>query len=169
MSRQGQKSAIAKTTVAWVAMAAVALLILLVPGTDAVAQGTTDDPAQVDAGKMVFEGSCAGCHAADGTGVSGLGRPLIGIASQGDRATHIGSITNGKGSMPPFGSRLSAEEIEQAASYVRLTFVEAEAATTTAQPELAVTGINSTDLAVIGGALVVAGAGMVRWSRRQDD
>ena len=116
---------------------------------------------------MVFEMSCAGCHAVDGTGVAGRGRPLIGIASQGDRATHIASIADGKGSMPGFGERLSSDEIDQVASYVRLAFVEAPAAAE--QPtELAMTGIDSELLALAGVVMVAGGAQLVIWSRRRD-
>ena len=44
--------------------------------------------------------------------------PLIGIADQGDRATHVASVTDGKGGMPAFGERLSADEIKKVAVYV---------------------------------------------------
>ena len=147
-------------------------LLLFVVGSPspAHAQGA-DDPAQVEAGQAVFEGSCAGCHAADGTGVAGRGRPLTGIASQGDRATHVASVTDGKGGMPAFGERLSSEEIDQAISYVRLTFVEeAAAAETTAETtELAVTGLETTGLAVAGVAMLAGGVHLVMWSRRRTD
>jgi mono/diheme cytochrome c family protein len=115
----------------------------------------------------VYEASCAGCHGADGTGVAGRGRPLTGIAAQGDRATHVASITDGKGGMPAFGERLSADEIDQAASYVRLTFVEEAAAAQ--EEELARTGVDSTGLAVIGTALLAGGVQLVIWSRRNED
>ena len=153
--------------ITYLATAALALVLFVfsAPG-QATAQGA-DDPAQIDAGKAVYEMSCAGCHAEDGTGVAGRGRPLTGIANQGDRATHVASITDGKGGMPAFGSRLSAEEIDQATSYVRLTFVDASA-TTTAEPELALTGFGSTELALIGVTMIAGGAQLVRWSRRED-
>lgn len=141
------------------------ILFILAGQGQAIAQGA-DDPGQVEAGKAVFEMNCAGCHAVDGTGVAGRGRPLTGIASQGDRATHIGSITNGKGGMPAFGEQISADEIEQAASYVRLTFVEAATAETT---ELAVTGVGTTGLALIGVTMLAGGAQLVLWSRRDNE
>jgi len=148
------------------ALLAIALFVVGASG-QAVAQGG-DDPIQAEAGAAVYEASCSGCHGDDGTGVAGRGRPLIGIASQGDRATHIASVADGKGGMPAFDARLSSEEIEQAVSYVRLTFVEAEATPApAATEELARTGIDSAGLAVIGTALVVGGAGMVGWSRRR--
>ena len=99
------------------------LLVVVAGSAPASAQGA-DDPAQVAEGQVVFALSCAGCHGDDGAGITGAGRSLTGIANQGDRAVHIDSITTGKGGMPAFGERLSSDEIEQAASYVRLTFVD---------------------------------------------
>lgn len=141
-------------------------LALFVMGTsgNAQAQGA-DNQADVAAGQMVFEASCAGCHGDDGTGVAGRGRPLTGIASQGDRATHVASVTDGKGGMPAFGERLSAEEIDQSISYVRLTFVQ-EAAEAAQPTELALTGATTTALALVGLVMVVGGAQLIVWSRR---
>jgi len=90
---------------------------------------------------------------------------LTGIANQGDRAVHIDSITTGKGGMPAFGERLSSDEIEQAASYVRLTFVDEAAAT--ADEELARTGAGSAGLAVVGVTMVTGGMYLVTWNRRR--
>lgn len=140
------------------------LLVVMAGPAPASAQGA-DDPAQLEAGQAVYELSCAGCHGDDGTGVAGAGRPLTGIASQGDRATHIESVTNGKGGMPAFGERLSSEEIEQAASYVRLTFVDEAAA----DEELARTGVGSAGLAVVGVTMLTGGLYLVSWNRRRTD
>ena len=125
---------------------------VLLGGGAALAQGTTDDPAQVEAGRAVFEQTCSGCHGVDGTG-SQFGRSLIGIAAeQPDRAVHIASVTDGKGAMPAWGGDLSADEIDAAVSYVRLTFVEVEA-----EAELAITGSSTVPLLVVGLSLVLAG------------
>ena len=156
------------TTTLGAVLAALAglVLFLFAASGSATAQGA-DDPGQVAAGQAIYEMNCAGCHAADGTGVAGRGRPLTGIAMQGDRATHIASITDGKGGMPAFGERLSADEIEQAASYVRLTFVSEEQAAE--QPtELAMTGTEST-LAVAGVVMIAAGAQLVVLGRRRSN
>lgn len=144
------------------------LLLVVVGAGTAGAQSAEDNAAEVAAGQAVFEMSCAGCHGEDGTGVSGLGRPLIGIAEQGDRARHIATITDGRGGMPGFGERLSTEEISAAASYVRLTFVEAAAETTDESPaELAVTGAETPVLALVGTVLVLGGLQLVVFSRRR--
>ena len=143
--------------------AAVIALAMMLGGVSAASAQGGDDPAQVEAGQAVYEMSCAGCHAEDGTGVAGRGRPLVGIASQGDRAAHIESIVNGIGPMPAFGDLLAAEDVEAVASYVRLTFVAEEEA---AAEELAETGVETPVLALTGLTMVAAGALLVRASRR---
>ncbi len=145
--------------IVWTAV--IALAMMLGGVSVASAQGG-DDPGQVAAGQAVYEMSCAGCHGADGTGVEGRGRPLIGIAAQGDRATHIESIANGKGFMPAFGDQLDSGEVEAVASFVRLTFVAEEAAA----EELAETGAETSVLALVGLTMVAAGGLLVRASRR---
>ena len=150
--------------VVWTAVIALALVL---GGVSAASAQGGDDPGQVAAGQAVYEMSCAGCHAEDGTGVAGRGRPLTGIAAQGDRAVHIESITNGKGGMPAFGDRIEADDIEAVASYVRLTFVAEEAAAddTTAEA-LADTGVETPVLAITGLTMLAAGGLLVRASRR---
>jgi mono/diheme cytochrome c family protein len=138
---------------------AFAMLLSVGAGTVA-AQGEVDDPALVEAGMAIFETNCAGCHSADGTG-SNAGRPLTGIAAQqSDRSVHIASVTDGKGGMPAFGERLSADEINAAVTYVRITFVAQDEA------ELAVTGANDRTLATIGLLTIAAGFALVALSRR---
>lgn len=151
--------------IVWTAV--IALAMLLGGVSAASAQSAGDDPGQVAAGQAVYEMGCAGCHGEDGTGVAGLGRPLIGIADQGDRATHIASIADGKGNMPAFGDRIEAGDIEAVASYVRLTFVaEAAADEAPAAQELALTGVETPMLAIAGLTMLAAGGLLVRASRR---
>ncbi len=124
------------------------------------AQGAEDDPAQVEAGMAVYEASCAGCHGADGMG-SDRGRSLTDVAGEADRAVHFASVANGKTGMPPFGDNLSAEEIDAAISYVRLTFVS-ESAEPAAEEmeemeELPATGAESLYLAMFGAVLLSLG------------
>ena len=151
--------------IVWTAV--IALAMVLGGVSAASAQSGDDDPGQVAAGQAVYEMSCAGCHSEDGTGVAGLGRPLTGIAEQGDRATHIESITNGKGTMPAFGERLEADDVEAVASYVRLTFVAEEAAAAEEPAaELAETGVETPVLAIAGLTMLAAGGLLVRAGRR---
>lgn len=134
-------------------------LVLLSFAAPANAQGA-DDPAEVEAGQVIFESNCAGCHAVDGTG-SQTGRPLTDVATEADRSVHIESVTNGKGPMPAFGDRLSTEEISAAVSYVRLSFVSEAAAPPEPEPadepELARTGVETPVLLVVGGLLLTLG------------
>lgn len=160
-----------RSLVVWTAtLSLVFALFGLTAVSGVAAQSATDDPGQVDAGQMVYESSCAGCHGVDGSGVEGLGRPLTDIASQqSDRSVHIASVADGKGGMPAFGEQLSGEEIDAAISYVRLTFVSDAAA---APEELASTGTETTVLAVGGSALIAAGLLLTqisRESRRRSD
>jgi cytochrome c551 len=76
-------------------------------------------PAAVD-GRAVFANRCASCHGSDGGG--GLGPQLSGgRAAQRfpNIADQVGVITNGRGGMPAFGSKLSAAEIQAVAEYTR--------------------------------------------------
>ena len=150
-----------------VGLVLLAATLMVFTGSDAAAQSGEDNPAEVQAGMTVYSGSCAGCHGAEGEG-SSRGRPLTGIASQGDRGTHFASVSEGKGGMPAFSSQLSVEQIDASLSYVRLTFVEEAATTDTAESELAVTGAETPLLALGGVAMVAAGAMAVYTSRRFD-
>lgn len=155
MSMQRRQTALALATV-------LSLALVFFGATSATAQSAEDSIEQLEAGQAVYEGSCAGCHSVDGSG-SDRGRPLTGIASQEpDRSIHFASIKDGKGNMPAFGERLSDDEIDAATSYVRLTFV-AEAAQSAAADdagsteELAVTGVESGLLIVVGATMLIAG------------
>jgi LPXTG-motif cell wall-anchored protein len=155
----------------WTVLLAVVFALLMAPA--AVAQGTTDDPAQVEAGMAVFESNCASCHTSEGVG-SAAGRPLTDIAlEEPDRSAHIESVTNGRGGMPAFGAALSEEEIDSVVSYVRLTFVSAQAEEPAeeepaAEEELASTGVESGMLVVAAVGLGAAGLMLMSTRRRPD-
>lgn len=164
---------------------AIVALTLGVFAVSAGAQSAQDDPAQVEAGMGVYEANCAGCHGAAGDG-DGPGRSLIDIATeQPDRLVHIASVTDGIGTMPGFGDRLTGDEIDAAVSYLRITFATAQdtAADPVETPEepaeaepveeaepieeaLPVTGSSSLPLAVAGVAMIVAGAVLILPARR---
>lgn len=144
-----------------VALLLAATVIFAGSNSLASAQSEADDPAEVAAGRVIYESNCAGCHGAEGEG-SNSGRPLTGIADQGDRASHIASIVNGKGNMPAFGERLSEGEIGEVASFVRLSFVAQD------EPELAVTGYNSSLLALVGMSLALGGGALIFLSQRRE-
>jgi len=145
--------------------AGFALLLFVTGGSSSAgAQSAEDNPADVDAGSVVYESNCAGCHGATGEG-SNSGRPLTGIAAQeSDRSVHFASIADGKGNMPAFGDRLSDDEIDSAVSFVRLTFVEASDDTGV----LAVTGpTHNIWLTGVGLFAIALGAGLIVVPKRR--
>jgi cytochrome c6 len=77
--------------------------------------------ADLDNGAKIFNANCAACHAG--------GRNVVNAAKtlQKDALAQFGmnsvdaikkQVTNGKGAMPAFGGKLSADDIEDVASYV---------------------------------------------------
>jgi|SRR6516162_1593955 cytochrome c6 len=92
---------------------AVALLLLATPGRS---QGD---------GATMFKSKCAACHGADGKADTTMGKALkirdLGsqpVQSQPDaQLTEI--VTKGKNKMPPFGEKLSNEQVTELVAYVR--------------------------------------------------
>jgi mono/diheme cytochrome c family protein len=80
--------------------------------------------AQSDAAK-VYKTNCALCHAADGSGDTASGRALKAkdLRSpevQGKSDEDLAEvITKGKGKMPAFGQKLSADVIKSLVAYIR--------------------------------------------------
>lgn len=134
------------------AVLGLAALILSVTGGAVSAQSDVDDPAEVEAGRVVYESNCSGCHGDAGQG-SDVGRPLTDIATQGERSRHIETVTNGRNNMPAFGGSLDEAEVSAVVSFVRLEFA------TPQEAELAVTGVYSAPLALAGLGLLLAGFG----------
>lgn len=86
-----------------------------VPAASANATGTT-----VVKGAEVFSNRCSSCHGSDGGGSLG---PQLSKGRVVERFPNIEDqikvITDGRGGMPGFGSRLSEEEIRAVAEYER--------------------------------------------------
>lgn len=84
--------------------------------------GDAQDPAQVDAGAVVFEDNCASCHMEDGTGDRSQGAPNLVDAIWlygGDYASLSQTVNNARyGVMPPWNTRLSEAEIRAVSAYV---------------------------------------------------
>lgn len=105
------------------ALAFVVLLFANEPDKGGTTAAPTDEgavEAAVIDGAAVFANRCASCHGRAGGG--GLGPQLSKgrvVARFPDIADQVAVITNGRGGMPGFGTRLSAEEIEAVAEYVR--------------------------------------------------
>jgi mono/diheme cytochrome c family protein len=74
--------------------------------------------------KAAFESRCAGCHGPDGAGTP-LGKSLqaadlrSGDIQKKPDSELIHAVSNGKGNMPPFSTKLSAGEIQALIGYVR--------------------------------------------------
>jgi mono/diheme cytochrome c family protein len=78
-----------------------------------------------DPGAAVYKAKCASCHGADGSGNTPAGKSLKvrdlrspEVQKMSD-AELIAATTNGKGKMPAYGSKLSAEQIKQLVAAIR--------------------------------------------------
>ena len=112
------------------ALAVVFVILLFVekaPGTKApttavsVYGGTnaTSAAPAVD-GVAVFSRSCSGCHGSNGSG--GIGPRFAGGGAKKlvpDEQGEVLVVTQGTGSMPAFGNRLSEAEIKAVVAYIR--------------------------------------------------
>jgi len=101
------------------ALAFVVLLFVNDPDDGGGSAGGGGGGGPVD-GATVFSQTCAGCHGADAGGGSGppLNDGLV-VANFPDVQDQIDVVTNGRGPMPAFGDRLSAEEIQAVVDYTR--------------------------------------------------
>jgi mono/diheme cytochrome c family protein len=84
--------------------------------TTATTGGGAADTASA-AGKQVFTSNCGGCHTLADAGTSGQSAPNL-DELRADKASIQRQVTNGGGGMPAFKDRLSAEQIDQVATYV---------------------------------------------------
>jgi mono/diheme cytochrome c family protein len=92
----------------------------------------TNDPEQPPApaaggvdGAAVFGDNCAMCHGGDGSG--GIGPRLAGgrvVTVYPDPADQIVVVTNGRGDMPAFGDKLTADEIAAVVDYTRTVLAD---------------------------------------------
>jgi len=72
-----------------------------------------------------YKAKCAGCHGADGKGDTSVGKMMkirdlasADVQSQSD-ADLNGIITNGKGKMPKYDGKLTADQIKDLVKYIR--------------------------------------------------
>jgi cytochrome c6 len=73
------------------------------------------------AGKVVFTSYCQGCHGVKGEGKV-PGTPVFSAAWQKKEASDaplLAAITNGKGRMPAYKTRLSEQQVKDVLAYVR--------------------------------------------------
>jgi mono/diheme cytochrome c family protein len=69
------------------------------------------------AGKQVFTSNCGGCHTLADAGTNGQVGPVLDELKP-DKATVQRQVENGGDKMPAFKDKLSAEQIDQVATYV---------------------------------------------------
>ena len=81
--------------------------------------------AQTSPAKDLSVGKCAGCHAADGSASTSVGKSLkvpsllsADVQNQSD-ADLKAVIVKGKGRMPTYGGKLSDAQVDQMIVYVR--------------------------------------------------
>jgi alcohol dehydrogenase (cytochrome c) len=83
--------------------------------TAAPAPRASAAPSLAAAGAEVFRTACVACHGEDGRGGHGGGAPLDQVT---DAALVVATVSDGRGSMPPLGGVLTAEQIRAVAAYV---------------------------------------------------
>jgi mono/diheme cytochrome c family protein len=78
----------------------------------------TGDPVQDD-GARIYAARCSGCHGGAGQGLSAPA--LAGRVAEvyPEIADQIAVVANGRGGMPAFGSRLTAEELDAVVEFTR--------------------------------------------------
>ena len=81
--------------------------------------------ANPQAGENIFRAKCAVCHGVDGAGRTPNGKKLRVPDLRSEKVQDIPDdewldvISNGKGDMPPFGKKYSADKLQQVITYVR--------------------------------------------------
>src|SRR5512141_361498 len=73
-------------------------------------------------GAAVYKAKCASCHGVDGKGQTSIGKSmkLKDLASPEVQGSDIkGTIENGKGKMPAYKTKLSADEINALVTYIK--------------------------------------------------
>ena len=96
------------------AFVCVVLLFANEPG------GSSEGPSASAPGAAIYADNCASCHGGDGNG--GVGPQLSDgavVDAFPNEADQVRVVTNGRGGMPAFADRLSAEEIDQVVAYTR--------------------------------------------------
>lgn len=79
------------------------------------------DPVLAE-GMSIYKTNCASCHGSQGQG--GFGKKLAGVVTTAfpNIDDEVTFISNGKGSMPAFGKKLTAEQLNAVARWTREGF-----------------------------------------------
>jgi cytochrome c6 len=104
-----------ESRVGWLAHVFVVVCAVFLPPASASAQDAAS----------VYKSKCATCHGADGSGNTAVGKSMhlrdlgsADVQKQSD-ADLTSMIANGKGAMPAFKDKLSAEQIKQLVGFIR--------------------------------------------------
>ena len=75
-------------------------------------------------GESLYKNICQGCHMADGKGAAGAGRfPSLASDPNLETGRYPATIVvNGSRAMPPFGTRMSNDQVAAVVNYVRTHF-----------------------------------------------
>ena len=96
----------------WILLAlAISLTLVACGGSNQEA------PAEQASGEVLYQDNCAGCHGANRNG--GRGPAMLPDNLNENASVYVEVITNGKGGMPSFEGKLSAEEIETLVSFIQ--------------------------------------------------
>lgn len=104
--------------------AGVFVALLLFKGTAGATPATPANPpaaggAVVVDGAAGYRANCASCHGGDGGGRLGPQLADRVVDRYPDPAAEVLVVTNGRGGMPAFGSRLTPDEIAAIVDYTR--------------------------------------------------
>jgi len=101
----------------WIYVVFAATIALAACGTaaqnESAAATASGEPRDIS---VLYEQRCATCHGKNGN--MGMGGAKKLTESEATKEEIIGQVRYGKGTMPPFGEMLSAEEIEAMADFV---------------------------------------------------
>jgi mono/diheme cytochrome c family protein len=103
-------------------------------------------PAQMANGEKLYKGSCVACHELDGSGAPRIYPPLPGNANlqSADASSAIRIVLDGAetittarapntGSMPPYASKMSDQDVADVVTYIRNAWGNAAPAVTPAE------------------------------------
>lgn len=85
-------------------------------GSDSDSDDDGDHEDVIIDAAAIFSASCSSCHGAEREG--GGGPPLLPANLTEDAPVYFETITNGSGSMPAWGNRLSADEINALVEFI---------------------------------------------------
>jgi predicted lipoprotein with Yx(FWY)xxD motif/cytochrome c5 len=99
----------------WPLKISLSFAVLAFAASGSAQEGEQHHPPQ--AGQLLYETNCAGCHGEDGSG--GSGPALAGSSTLQDAERVINQVLHGGGRMPAFGSVLSDEQIASLTTHIR--------------------------------------------------